>query len=106
MPDVPHLVRNLKSALVHGQLFTIPEDIVNYANLLSKKVSVVPIKDLLIFEEALRLSAAAIEPSHFDKMKVGPAQNVFSKATSAGLKYMVQQENHPLSYHSMVPEAN
>ncbi|KAJ4927852.1 hypothetical protein JOQ06_015654 [Pogonophryne albipinna] len=47
---------------------------------------------------APHLSAAAIEPSHFDKMKVGLALNVFSKATSAGLKYMVQQENRPLSY--------
>ncbi|KAJ4927051.1 hypothetical protein JOQ06_014791, partial [Pogonophryne albipinna] len=42
--------------------------------------------------------AAAIEPSHFDKMKVSLALNVFRKATSAGLKYMVQQENRPLSY--------
>ncbi len=40
------------------------------------------------------LTAAAIEPSHFDEMKVGPAL----RATSAGLKYLVQQENRPLSY--------
>lgn len=28
MPDVPHLVKNLKSALVRGQTFTIPPDTV------------------------------------------------------------------------------
>ncbi|ROL47894.1 hypothetical protein DPX16_18171 [Anabarilius grahami] len=28
MPDVPHLVKNLKSALVRGQTFTIPADTV------------------------------------------------------------------------------
>ena len=31
------------------------------------------------------LSVEVLEPSNFDKMKVGPALNVFSKATSAGL---------------------
>ncbi len=104
MPDVPHLVKNLKSALVHGQVLTIPRNVVNKENLPSNEVSVVPIKDLLSFQEGMalkvapHLSAAAIEPSHFEKMKVGPALNVFSKATSAGLKYMVQQENRPLSY--------
>ncbi|CAM4567879.1 unnamed protein product [Leuciscus chuanchicus] len=104
MPDVPHLVKNLKSALVRGQVLTIPEYVVNKENLPSNEVSVVPIKDLLSFQEGMafklapHLSVAAIEPSHFEKIKVGPALNVFSKATSAGLKYMVQQENRPLSY--------
>lgn len=103
MPDVPHLVKNLKSALVRGQVFKIPEDVVKKENLPSNEVSVAPIKDLLTFQEGMalkiapQLSAAAIEPTHFEKMKVGPALNVFSKATSAGLKYMVQQENRPLS---------
>lgn len=104
MPDVPHLVKNLKSALVRGQVFSIPQDIVKKENLPTNEASVVPIKDLLTFQEGMalkiapHLSAAAIEPSHFEKMKVGPALNVFSKATSAGLKYMVQQENRPLTY--------
>ncbi|KAJ4924014.1 hypothetical protein JOQ06_000256, partial [Pogonophryne albipinna] len=85
-------------------VFIIPEDVVNRENLPSNEASVVPIKDLLTFQEGMalkiapHLSAAAIEPSHFDKMKVSLALNVFSKATSAGLKYMVQQENRPLSY--------
>ena len=55
MPDVPHVGKNLKSALVHGQVFIIPEDIVNKENLLSKEVSVVPIKDLLNFQEGMSL---------------------------------------------------
>ncbi len=73
-------------------------------NLPSNQVSVVPIKDLVAFQEGMalkiapHLTAAAIGPNHFEKMKVGPALNVFSRATSAGLKYMVQQENRPLSY--------
>lgn len=106
MPDVPHLVKNLESALVREQVFIIPADIVEKENLPSNEVSVVPIKDLLDFQEGMalkiapNLSTKAIEPSHFEKMKVGPAMNVFSKATSAGLKYMVQQEQRPLSYQT------
>lgn len=75
---------NLKSALVRGQAFKIPEHVVNKENLPTNEVTVVPIKDLLAFQEDMalkippHLSAAAIEPSHFDKMKVGPALNVFS----------------------------
>lgn len=104
MPDVPYLVKNLKSALIRGQVFVIPSDIVQKWNLASNEVSVVPIKDLIKFQEGMalklapQLTDAAIVPSHFDKMKAGPALNVFSRATSAGLKYLVQQENRPLSY--------
>ncbi len=82
----------------------IPEDIVKKENLPTNEILVVPIKDLLTFQEGMalkiapHLSAAATEPSHFDKMKVGPALKVFSKAISAGLKYMMQQQNHPLSH--------
>lgn len=47
---------------------------------------------------APNLSAAAIKPSHFEKMKVGHALNVFS----AGLKNIVHQENRPLSYLTTV----
>lgn len=104
MPDVPHLLKNLKSALIRGQVFVIPQDVVQKHNLPSSEVSVVPIKDLITFQEGMalkiasRLTAAAIRPNHFEKMKVGPALNVFSRATNAGLTHLVQQENRPLSY--------
>ncbi len=102
MPDVPHLIKNLKSALIRGHAFVIHSE--KKKNLPSNQVSVVPIKDLVAFQEGMtlkiapHLTAAAIGPSHFEKMKAGSALNVFSRATSAGLKYMVQQENCPLSY--------
>lgn len=57
-------------------------------------VSVGPLKYLVDFQErktleiALNLSGKTLQASRFDKMKVGPALNVFSNATSAGLKYM------------------
>ncbi|KAJ4936849.1 hypothetical protein JOQ06_001435, partial [Pogonophryne albipinna] len=52
-------------------VFIIPEDVVNRENLPSNEVSVVPIKDLLTFQEGMalkiapHLSAAAIEPTWF-----------------------------------------
>ncbi len=75
-------------------MFIIPEGVVNKENLPSNEISVAPFKDFLAFREGMalkidpHLSAAAIEPSHFDKMRVGPTLNVFSEATSAGLKYV------------------
>lgn len=107
MPDVPHLMKNLKSALVRGQICTIPPEIVAKENLSSNEVSICPVKDLvnlrgMSLKIAPNLSQNALQPSHFEKMKVGPAMNVFSKATSAGLRYMVEQEQQPTSYRTTV----
>lgn len=106
MPDVPHLVKNLKSGLVRGQTFTIPPDTVEKEKLFFNEVSVGPLKDLVDFQEGMtlkiapNLSSKTLQPSHFEKMKVGPAMNIFSKATSAGLKYMVEQEQRPPAYQT------
>ncbi|KAI9522402.1 hypothetical protein NQZ68_036318 [Dissostichus eleginoides] len=40
MPDVPHVVKNLKSALVNGHVITIPQDVVDKEKLPSSVVSV------------------------------------------------------------------
>ncbi|XP_073671126.1 transposable element P transposase [Paramisgurnus dabryanus] len=106
MPDVPHLVKNLKSALVRGQTFTLPPDIVEKENLSSNEVAICPLKDLVDFQEGMALkiapnmSSKILKPTHFDKMKVGPAMHVFSKATSAALRYMVEQEQRPTTYQT------
>ncbi|CAJ1064774.1 hypothetical protein AALO_G00089630%2C partial [Xyrichtys novacula] len=47
MADVPHLVKNLRSALIRGQTITIPQDVVHKEQLASSVVSVDPLKDLL-----------------------------------------------------------
>lgn len=106
MPDVSHLVKNLKSALVRGQTFTLPPDIVVKENLSSNEVAIGPLKDLVDFQEGMALkiapnmSSKILKPTHFDKMKVGPAMHVFSKATSAALRYMVEQEQRPTTYQT------
>ena len=103
MPDVPHLVKNLKSAIIRGLIITIPQDVVEKEQLASSEVSVGPLKDLVSFQEAMplklapNLSRGVLEPSHFEKMKVSSAMHVFSKATIATLRYMVKQERSPTS---------
>lgn len=54
MPDIPHLVKNLESALVRVQTFTIPPDMVEKENLSSNEVSVGPLKNLVDFQETQR----------------------------------------------------
>ena len=46
MADVPHVVKNLKSALVNGHVITIPQDVVDKEKLPSSQVSVGPLKDI------------------------------------------------------------
>ncbi|KAM3625667.1 uncharacterized protein V6R79_015744 [Siganus canaliculatus] len=103
-PDVPHLVKNVKSAIVHGHIIPIPQDVVEKEHLPSIVASVAPLKDLVSFQEAMalklapNLSRGILEPGHFEKMKVSSAMSVFSKATSAALRYMVKEERRPESY--------
>lgn len=86
MTNVPHLIKNLKSALVHGQVFFISPDIVQNHDLPSDEVSVVPVKDLVTFQKGMALKLAPrLKVDALDKMKVGPALRVFRRATSAGL---------------------
>ncbi|CAM4571720.1 unnamed protein product [Leuciscus chuanchicus] len=104
MPDVPHLIKNLKSAIIRGHIITIPQDVVEKEQLASNEVSVAPLKDLVSFQEGMalklapNLSRGVLEPSPFEKMKVSSAMHVFSKSTSAALRYMVEEECRPESY--------
>ena len=104
MPDVPHLVKNLKSAIVRGHIITIPQDVVEKEQLASSEVSVAPLKDLVSFQEGMalklapNLSRGVLEPSHFEKLMVSSAMHAFSKSTSAALRYMVEEERRPESY--------
>jgi hypothetical protein len=50
MADVPHLYKNIKSAFIHGQQFTLPEDVVKSQDLPSAVASIDPVKDLAKFQ--------------------------------------------------------
>ena len=44
------------------------------------------------------LTRSAVEPPHFNKMKVSTAMHIFSKSASAGLRYLVDKENRSSDY--------
>ena len=83
MADVPHVIKNLRSALSKGNF--------KYG---SQTVSAKPIRLLAeydaakTFKLAPKLKMSDINPSHFDKMKVASAMHVFSNSVSSGLTFM------------------
>ena len=99
LADVPHLVKNLRNHFVNGQSITLPNYVVKQYSLPSAVVSVQPLKNLVVYQSdkdlkpAPNLNAKHLQPSHFDKMKVSNALNVFSHSVSAALRLMVETEN-------------
>jgi hypothetical protein len=85
LADVPHAIKNLKEALVKG-------DIV-YGE---KIISINPIAHLIRLDQkrdiklAPKLKNSDIAGGHFSKMKVSSAMHVFSNSVAAGLKFMVE----------------
>ena len=104
LADVPHIFKNVKSAFVSGQTFTLSTDIVAEHQLKSDVASVEPLRDLATFQEDLqlklapRLNMATLTPTHFDKMKVSNATRVLSHEVSCGLTYLVTKEGRDESY--------
>ena len=93
-------MKNLKAALLSGQVITLSSDAVERYNLPCNAVTAEHIKALVMFQEgsdlklAPKLTNASLNPSHFDKMKVSQALNFFSHSTSAALRYLVKCEGY------------
>lgn len=102
--DVPHLVKNLRTAFVKHGSFILSEDICRNNDLPTDTVSIDHVKDLIEFQAnkdlklAPKLCANTIDFSHFDKMNVGNALHLFSRSTSAALKFLVENEGRPTCY--------
>ncbi|KAH7977683.1 hypothetical protein HPB49_003170 [Dermacentor silvarum] len=95
MADVPHLLKNLRSHLTKGQKKYLPEEVVKKNNLLGNKISIEPIKKLVEIDSnaelklARHLKPSSVDPSHYDKMKVGPAFSLINSDTAAALRLLV-----------------
>ena len=50
LADVSHVIKNLKAALVNGQIFTLPDNVVSANNINCSTVSLAPIQDLAKFK--------------------------------------------------------
>lgn len=88
LADPPHLIKNVKSSLVGG-------NVINYK---TKKVSVKPIITLAEHEDGKKLKIApkltvdmVTQTRHFDKMKVSNSTRVISNSVAAGLQWMVDK---------------
>ena len=89
MFDVPHLIKNVKAALVNGHEFTLSDDIVQRHQLPTNTVSRQAVRSLVDFQldDDLKITpnvtSEKVNESHCDKMKVSSALNVFSRSVSA-----------------------
>ena len=96
LADVPHIIKNLKSALIRQDIVWNGE-----------KVNVEPIKELAKLDSTVPLKLAPklklhhLATSHFDKMKVSSANHVISNSVSAGLCTMIEQKTMPLELRAI-----
>ncbi len=98
-PDVCHLLKNLKSAILKQDLI-LPEAYVQQHHLPSNRVSFDPIKSLWNAEidskkdlrSLYHLHANDLEPDGFEKMNVGAAVRFFSVTTAAAIEHAVSQK--------------
>jgi len=102
--DVPHLMKNLRNHLTNKQEILVPEDIASANTLVSKTVSIIPVQQLLDYQEtkqlklAPKLSPKHLNLSHFNKMKVNYAMQIFSHAVASAIRFLVQLKILPENY--------
>lgn len=95
MADVPHLLKNLRSHLTKGQKIHLPEEVVKKNNLPGNEISIEPVKKLVEIDSnaelklAPHLKPSSVDPSHYDKMKVGPAFSLINSDTAAAVRLLV-----------------
>lgn len=105
LPDVPHVFKNIKQALINNKVIIIPNDIVEKNNLTSNTVDCKHIEALCTHQDDCELKLFhkldledIKKPNHFDKMKVSKATNVINRDVSASLEYLVENEGYHQSY--------
>ena len=101
LADAPHVLKNVRSALCNGKSICLPSDVVEKYGLSSDKVRKEHLQALVDFQDKSELkivpdlTSTSLSPAHFSKMSVKDAMRVISRATSAGLRYLVN--NHQFS---------
>ena len=102
---MPHLVKNLKSMLLK-HVIKLPQYVCDENNLTSPYVSAEHLKAVALYQQqrdlhlAPNLKLSLFTPGHFKKMKVSQALHVFSKASSAALRYLVAEEGYPDQFNT------
>lgn len=100
LADVPHLLKNLRSALLKHNIQLPIETVVKYC-LPTPEVQSSHIAALVKFQEgkelklAPKLTRAHIFPSHYQKMRVNLAAQVLSHSTASAVRVLVEQHVLP-----------
>ncbi|KAG0434403.1 hypothetical protein HPB47_019133, partial [Ixodes persulcatus] len=97
MADTPHILKNLRNHFTKGHTILIPDEYVQKYNLPTREVSISAIKELHEIDTenklklAPRLNERCLDPSHYDKMKLGLACRLLGHSVAAAIKYLVEQ---------------
>ena len=96
LPDTPHLLKNLKAAWLKFD-FILSEETCKRFNLTSNIVSLEAVRKLIRFQHSnafliqSRLKAEHLSNNNFAKMRVQPAEAIFSHATAAGIEVLISE---------------
>lgn len=97
MPDVAHLLKNLKSSLINNEIITLPDYICTEYELPSNAVRFSHIVSLIIYQEkkqlklAKKLKVKDVSKNHFIKMSVVSAKHFFCTEVAAALSDLSQK---------------
>lgn len=95
-PDVPHLLKNLRSALMNDLIIKVALTIVQSEGLPCNEVQFRYLEQLEESQRRYQLKLAPnitvdiLKPSNFNKMNVAAAAHIFSERTAAALETLVQ----------------
>lgn len=98
MADTPHILKNIRNHLTKGQTILIPEEYANKYKLPTREVKLGWIKDLLDLDKTSKVRLApglnekCLQPSHFDKMKLGLACRLLDHSVAAAIRFAVETE--------------
>lgn len=95
--DAPHLLKNLKSALLNNRIIELPTTFVNIHSLSSAVVECAHLDELVDIQENLhfklipKIRKRDIICTTFNKMKVNKAKNIWSTDVSSAMKFYAEE---------------
>lgn len=100
--DAPHLLKNLRTALVNNKIITLSENFAEMNKLSSCIVKCSHIEELVaeqenIFKLAPKLNRETITLTNFNKMRVNKATTLYNRDVSSALQF-IGEERHRSEY--------
>jgi len=95
--DDPHLLKNLRTALINNKSVIFPPNYIETLNISSSIVQCSHLEELvaeqenMFFKFASKLNKDILTTNQFNKMKVNKAVNVFDRNSSSALNYMSEK---------------